>query len=243
MSAVWHILEIVLVFFAGASIFSFVTVVAHRFPLGEDWVKACSHCLACGHLLAARDLVPVFGWILLKGRCRYCHTRLSPRHPLAEAAGGAMAVFCIHWFGPGRQALVAYAFLSVLALIALTDLDTMQIPNAFVLAAGVVSLAAIPFFPSLHIPDRLLGICVVSVPMILINLLVPGGFGGGDCKLAAVCGLFLGWRIKLWGTAFAIFAAGCYCVVMLAAGKIHRRSRIPFGPFLCLGAAVAVFCL
>lgn len=236
-----RLLEFMLVSFAGASIFSFINLVAFRFPQGEDFIKKRSHCEKCGHELSFKDLVPVLGWIFLKGRCRYCHGKLSLRHPLAELSGGIAAVLCICRFGVSGRALAVYFFLALLTLIAFVDMDTMKIPNAFVLTMFVAALISIPLFPETEIWEKMIGIFVVSMPLSFINLLIPGGFGGGDIKLMAVSGLFLGWQKNLWAFAITILVGGSYCIYMLVTGKMGRKSKFPFGPFLCLGLAAAMF--
>lgn len=139
----------------------------------------------------------------------------------------------------GRIVIICL-FLGVLAAAAHTDKKTMTIPDKLVLAALGVSLCSIPFFPEIGLMERVLGIYSASLLLLVITLCVPGAFGGGDIKLMAVCGVFLGWRYSLLALAIAIFLGAVYGVRMLAIGKADRKSRIAFGPFLCIGMGIAV---
>lgn len=238
VSEVW---QIILIFLLGSSIFSFLNVVIYRVPLHMDIVKAPSRCEVCGHTLSLPDMFPVFGWFLLRGRCRYCKAAIPARYPAVEALGGCISLLCVYRWGISVQALVVFGFLAVLTVTAFVDIDTMKIPNGFVLAAGVVGVLSIPFFPIPDLTERMIGVCSVSVILLVFALILPGGFGGGDIKLTAACGLFLGWKQSLTAFVLAVLLAGCYCILMLAAGKLERRSKFAFGAFLCLGMAVALF--
>lgn len=230
----------VLAFLTGASIFSFFNVVIYRVPLHMD-IKKRSHCTSCGHVLSMIDMVPVLSWILLRGRCRYCHMKLSVRYTLVEVLGGCAALLCIHEYGISGKALITFAFLLVLTVVAFVDMDTMKIPNSFVIAAGMIGVVSIFFFPEIGWLQRGVGMVSISIPLFAVNLVVPGGFGGGDIKLMAACGLFLGWERSLLAFVFAILISGVYCIFVLVSGKKERRSRFAFGPFLCIGMAAVVF--
>ncbi len=153
-----------------------------------------------------------------------------------------ISVFAASMYFPesAGRAAVAGLFLGVLAVVAQTDRKTMTIPDQLVLAALGVSLLSILFFPELGLTDRIIGLCSASLPLLVITLCIPGAFGGGDIKLMAACGVFLGWRHSLLALGIAIFLGAAYGARMLAAGKAQRKSRIAFGPFLCMGMAITV---
>lgn len=137
--------------------------------------------------------------------------------------------------------LTIVVFLLILFLITAIDSITMEIPNSFVglvLILGFISIFTISE-PSL--PSRILGMFVVSVPLLLITLLVPGAFGGGDIKLMAACGLFLGTKLTLLSFAFAVLTGGLYGIWLLVMKKKSGKEHFAFGPFLCLGMAAALF--
>lgn len=237
-------------FFAGAALFSFMNVVAWRLPRGENPLAGRSVCPACGHTLGAADLAPVLGWLLLHGRCRYCGGRIAVRYLLVELLGGVLALGCLWRYGPALrlsegllglrwQGLLALVWCGVLLTVALIDAQTMTIPdrlNLTLALLGLVSLAAQPAAWA----DRLLGAVCVSVPMLVLCLFVPGGFGGGDIKLMAAAGLFLGWQLTLTAGFLALLGGGAYGGWLLAARKAGRGDHFAFGPFLCAGLTVSL---
>ena len=136
------------------------------------------------------------------------------------------------------------AFFALLGVIAWTDWKTMRIPNRLNAAVFVTGLCAVFTVPGPGVPDRVLGMFVVSVPMLLAALLVPGGFGGGDIKLMAAGGLFLGWEGNVLAAALGIFAGGIWGLYLLLFKRADRRDVFPFGPCLCGGmlAAFVILC-
>lgn len=231
----------IILFFFGASVFSFLNVVIYRVPKGISFVTGRSMCPGCGKNLRGIDMVPVLNWFYLRGKCHFCKARISVRYPLIETLGGGLSLLCVWKFGISFQALTVFAFLCVLTVTAMVDLDTMEIPNGFVIAAAVVGVLSIGAFPELSIISRIIGVFSVSVPLLLITLLVPGGFGGGDIKLMAACGIFLGWKVSLLSLCFGILTGGLYGIWLLAARRKGRKDHFAFGPFLCLGMTVALF--
>ncbi len=145
------------------------------------------------------------------------------------------------WETAGR-AVVICLFLGVLAVVAWTDRKTMTIPDQLVMTALGVSLVSIPLFPEMGLWERLLGMCSASLLLLAVTLCVPGAFGGGDIKLTAACGVFLGWRYSLLALGIAIVLGAGYGIWALAVKKARRTSPIAFGPFLCMGMAAAMFC-
>lgn len=244
-----------LVFFAGTCIFSFLNVIIYRVPRKMSFVKGFSMCPECGRRLGAKDLVPVFSYLFLKGKCRYCGAHIGIRDTLIEVFGGLAALFCCHtyliegsgklWFGNLKfdnlgVALTVFGFYCVLTVVAFLDIDTMEIEDGCHLAVLVLTVAAVFTMPDVSIPARLIGAVCVSLPMLLLTLAVPGAFGGGDIKLMAACGLFLGWKLTLVSAVLAVLTGGIYGIWLLAAKKMDRKAHFAFGPFLCIGMAVAV---
>lgn len=133
-----------------------------------------------------------------------------------------------------------FLFFGVLAAAAHTDRKTRTIPDKLVLAALGVSLFSIPFFPEIGLPERILGMCFASLLLLLITLCIPGAFGGGDIKLMAACGVFLGWKYSLLALGIAVFIGAAYGIWMMAMRKADKRSHIAFGPFLCMGMVISV---
>ncbi len=137
--------------------------------------------------------------------------------------------------------LIEYMFLLLLATAVWKDIRTRRIPNVIVLGIAAAGIFSIPFFPVISLADRGIGIFCVSVPLLVLTWIVPGCFGGGDIKLMAASGIFLGWEANLEAFALAVFLAGGYCIWMLLRKKLSRRERIAFGPFLCAGIIAKMF--
>lgn len=132
-------------------------------------------------------------------------------------------------------------FWSVLIKAAKMDYHTQTIDNRIHLIIALLGIAAVFIFPEYTIWDKCIGALAVSVPMFLITILVPGAFGGGDIKLMAACGWFLGTKSILYAAVLAFFACGIYCAVMLAAKKMKRKQQFAFGPWLVFGIIVSSF--
>ncbi len=199
----------------GAIMGSFINCLAWRVVNGESVLKGRSHCPACGHTLGVLDLVPVFSWALLRGKCRYCKTKISARYVLVEL-GMALLFALLFWqYGASVQTLAYWALACILCGAALVDLDTYTIPNGFIVAGFVVWLASVWFvlpvsggvggtfvaqLGSGFLPvlvDGLLGAVLVGGGILLFSLLFDKAtgrtsLGGGDVKLLFMIGLFLG---------------------------------------------------
>lgn len=221
------------VFLFGITVGSFLNVCIYRIPLGEDVVHTDSHCMSCGYRLAWYDLIPVFSWVLLRGRCRRCKAPVSAQYPLVELANGLVwtGLIWVHGFSvTGICYCIAASSLLVLSII---DWRTYEIPvgcNYVIGAAGLVNL----FFHRGEWVSLLLGAVSVSGLLLLILLVSRGrAMGGGDVKLMAAAGLLLGFQ----GTILA-FAAGCVfgSVIHLCLMKLQGKERmLAFGPYLSLG--------
>jgi leader peptidase (prepilin peptidase)/N-methyltransferase len=226
-------------FLGGLVIGSFLTVVAYRVPRGESVVGGRSHCPGCGAQIAAYDNVPVFSWLILRGRARCCGERIGLRYPLTELALGllwAAAVVVLH--EDTAAMVLAMALIATLVVVTLTDLELRIIPNKILLvsapAAVVLGLALDPAGE----PERLVAGLAAGALLLLIAIIYPRGMGMGDVKLVAVMGLYLGRAVApalLIGIAAgALIGLG----MMLAQGSKARKKAIPFGPFLALGGVI-----
>lgn len=230
----------ILVFFTGTCVFSFLNVIVYRVPRRISFVKGFSVCPACGHRLGSLDLIPIFSYIFLRGKCRYCKAPIGNRDTLIEGLGGAAALLCIYKFENYGTALTVFAFFCVLTVVAFLDIDTMEIADGCHVAIVVLAVISVFTMPDIRIADRLIGLVCVSVPLVLITLFIAGAFGGGDIKLMAASGLFLGWKITLISSALAIFLGGGYGCYLLLTKKKERKDHFAFGPFLCIGMLIGV---
>lgn len=150
-------------------------------------------------------------------------------------------MFVSSFYGYWYSSLIVCVFLALLTVVSAVDYTTMEIPNIFVLAAFVLGIFSVYTMPGISLISRVLGIFVVSVPLFLLTLLIPGAFGGGDIKLMAACGLFLGIKLTLISFAFAVLTGGVYGSWLLVMKKKNGKEHFAFGPFLCLGMAAALF--
>jgi leader peptidase (prepilin peptidase) / N-methyltransferase len=227
--------------FGGLVLGSFLTVVGHRLPRGESIVGPRSRCTACGAQIAAYDNVPVFSWVLLRGRSRCCGERISARYPLTELALGALyvATVAVLWGDPAEIAL-GLVFVTTLLAITLTDLDRRVIPNRILLVAAVAGLAIAAVGDPSSLPERAIAAAAAGGGLFLVALAYPRGMGLGDVKLAAVMGLFLG-RDVAPAILVALLAGSAVGLFLIARhGAEARKRAIPFGPFLALGGVVGL---
>ena len=222
----------------GLAIGSFLNVVAARVPLQRSLVHPGSACMSCGTAIAARDNVPVLSYLLLRGRCRSCGTRISPRYVAVELVTAALVVACGLRFGLTVYALIASAFCVVLVVIAAIDLEHRIVPNRIVLPAAAAALVAqIAREPSVEWPLAALG---AALFLFIAAVVYPKGMGMGDVKLALLLGAVLG-RDVAAGLMIGLVAALVPAAALFATkGAGARKVAIPFAPFLALGATVAL---
>jgi leader peptidase (prepilin peptidase)/N-methyltransferase len=226
----------------GAIFGSFLNVVAYRLPRHESLVVPASHCPKCGTPLKAYDNIPILSWLLLRGHCRSCAASISPRYPLVEALTAALCVGAVltHESSVG----IATSIVAVLLVIpaALIDLEYRIIPNRLTALGAVLALLVGLAFDPAGEPERLIAAAAAGGFLLLAAVVYPGGMGMGDVKLAAVLGLLLG-RTVAAAILIALLSGVVVGVVVIArkGQREGRKTAVPFGPFLALGALVAVF--
>jgi leader peptidase (prepilin peptidase)/N-methyltransferase len=228
---------------AGLALGSFATVVAHRVPRGESIVGGRSRCPGCGAQVAAYDNVPVLSWLALRGQCRNCGERISPRYPLTELATAALFTATALVLGTddfGELAL-GLGLCALLVVITLTDLERRLIPNAVLLVGAVTAIALAAATDVSSLPERFAAAVAAGGFLFCIALAYPRGMGMGDVKLAAVMGLFLGRDVA--PALLVGFGAGALVglAMMARKGTAARKEAIPFGPFLALGGIVGLW--
>jgi leader peptidase (prepilin peptidase)/N-methyltransferase len=228
-------------FLGGLMAGSFVTVVAHRVPRGESIVGPRSRCPGCGAQIAAYDNVPVFSWLLLRGRARCCGMAISVRYPLTELALGALytATVLVLWDDPAEIAL-GLVFVTTLVAITLTDLERRLIPNKILIVAAVLGVAIAAVSDPGSLPERAPAAVAAGGLLFAAALAYPRGMGLGDVKLAALMGLFLG-RNVVPALLVALLSGSFVGLAMIARhGAAARKQAIPFGPFLALGGVIGL---
>jgi leader peptidase (prepilin peptidase) / N-methyltransferase len=239
---------LVFVTLIGLVVGSFLNVVIWRVPRGESIVSPPSRCPGCGRAVRPRDNVPVVSWLLLRGRCRDCGEPISRRYPLVEA-GTAVVSVVLAWRIGLEPELVAFLYLGAIGVaLALIDIDVKRLPNVIVLpsypvAALLLAVAALVDGAWDDLLRSALGMAALYGFYFLLVLIYPKGMGFGDVKLAGVLGLYLGWLG--WGEvvsgAFLGFLfGGVVGAILMAVRRAGRKSKIPFGPYMLLGALVAI---
>ena len=225
----------------GLVIGSFLNVVVARLPEHRSLVAPGSACPGCGAALAWHDNIPLLSFALLRGRCRACAMPISWRYPIIEAATGLLFGAAFMRFGLSVDFVVAVVLLAALVVITAIDLQHQVIPDAITLPGIVAGLLASVARRPGSIVDSLLGVVLGGGLFLVIILVSGGGMGGGDMKLGAMLGAFLGWKVALLALFFAVVAGGTLAIVLLASGLRGRKDPVPFGPFLALGGAVGLF--
>lgn len=228
---------------AGLVLGSFATVVARRVPSGESIVGGRSRCPGCGEPIAAYDNVPVVSWLLLRGRCRRCGERISPRYPLTELAMAALfaATALIVGTDDAGMLVMGLALCAMLVIVTLTDLERRVIPNAVLLAGAAVAVPIAALTDAGSLPERLAAAAGAGGFLFCVALAYPRGMGMGDVKLAAVMGLYLGRAVA---PALLIgFAVGALVGLAMIArkGTAARKQAVPFAPFLALGGIAGLW--
>lgn len=225
----------------GLIIGSFLNVVIYRLPRGESLATPASHCPKCDTPIKPYDNVPVLGWLLLRGHCRTCGTKISPRYPAVEALTAALAVAVVLTKHSPRDVALGLLLVVVLIPVALIDLDRRIIPNKILLPAAVAAVAIGAGLAPKELPEQLIAAAAAGGFLLLFALAYPKGMGMGDVKLAAVLGLYLGRSVAVALIAGVLAGVLIGSAIMARVGvQQGRKTAVPFGPFLALGAIVAL---
>jgi len=226
----------------GACIGSFMNVVISRLPTkGEFLSNKRSCCPECSEVIKPYDLIPVLSWLILAGRCRNCKARISLRYPVVELACAFLACASFWRFQFNYATILVFGITAVLLAISIIDFKTSEIPDSLIITIGIFAIVSIWVFTELGMINRLIGLAAVSLPMLIIALIVPGAFGGGDIKLMIAAGFLLGWLWILIAFFFAIIFGGGYAIFLMASGRRKRGEHMVFGPALCAGIALTLF--
>ena len=227
------------IFIYGIIFGSFLNVCIYRIPKKESIVSTPSHCMNCGYRLKWYDLVPLFSFLFLKGRCRQCGTKLSWQYPVVEAINGVLWVLTFAFCGMTWDSLLGCFLISALLVLSVIDWRTYEIPlgiNIFIAVLGVINLLVHRDQWLTHV----LGFFCVSVFLFLVYWLTKGkAIGGGDIKLMAAAGLFLGWK-----QVIVAFLFGCLyaCVIHITRMRMKKAdSVLALGPYLAGGIETALW--
>ena len=231
------ILFSIIIFLYGIIIGSFLNVCIYRIPKKENIVTTRSHCMSCGYQLRWYDLIPLFSWLALGGRCRKCKSKISVQYPAIEALNGVLYLIVFLCYGVSIETLLYCLMASALLALSVIDFRTFEIPvgfNVFIAVLGLVRVLT----DWTNWQEYAVGFFAVSGVLYIIYLLTKGrGIGGGDIKLMAASGLLLGWKCNILA-----FLLGCIIgsVIHLLRMRITRAERVlAMGPYLSVGIYIS----
>jgi leader peptidase (prepilin peptidase) / N-methyltransferase len=232
--------EVVAAGLFGAVIGSFLNVVAHRVPLGESLVSPPSRCPECEAPVRPYDNVPVVSWLLLRGRCRNCGTRISPRYPLVELATALVFAAVVAVRGFDNDLVLELPFVAALIALAAIDFDHKLLPNKIVYPLAAYGVIATLLVDRDDLVENLIAGAGAFAFLLLAVIAYPRGMGMGDVKLAGAMGLYLG--LSVIPALLTAFLTGSIVGVVIIAreGAAGRKKAVPFGVFLALGGIVGV---
>jgi len=233
-------------FLLGAAIGSFLNVCIYRLPSGLSIISPRSFCPVCQKPIRAYDNVPVLSYFLLGGKCRNCGTKIPWRYPFVEALTGAIALVLFYKFNFSPLFFSLFAFSAALIVITFIDLDHQIIPDVISLPGIGVGFLLAVFGLSVSIKESIIGILLGGGSLYLAavlyeTLMKREGMGGGDVKLLAMIGAWLGWKAVLFTLFFASFSGSIIGGAIMLAKKEGGKYAVPFGPFLAFAALAYIF--
>ncbi|HIC92493.1 MAG TPA: prepilin peptidase [Syntrophaceae bacterium] len=243
MYYLFHILAFVL----GAIVGSFLNVCIHRIPRGDSIIKPSSHCPACNQPISFFDNIPLISYLLLRGRCRHCHTHISFRYPLVELLSALLSLGLFLKFGLSPHLFVYLILAWSLVAVTFIDLDTQTIPDVITLSGIIFGFFASFLILQVKYWQLALGILLGGGILYMVAFLYHAltkkeGMGGGDIKLMAMIGAFLGYESVLPVIFLASLIGSLVGIIIMMGWKKDRRYAIPFGPFLALSTLMYIFC-
>jgi leader peptidase (prepilin peptidase)/N-methyltransferase len=248
MEPQFYVMFYTVVFLFGICIGSFLNVVILRLPRQESLIKRASHCMTCGAKIRACDLIPVFSWIFLRGKCHNCGEKISPRYPVVESLNGIMYVLTFTVMDFNAESIIACVVMSLLIVVAFMDWDTLEIDLRILALILLMAILSAILTDTLTITDRIIGAFCISLPFFAIGEISRiyirkkkgedyRGIELGDTLLMAVAGAFLGTR--------AVIVSALAGIVIAAIGgliykKVTGESKFAFGPYLSIGIAIGI---
>ncbi|MFJ7637414.1 prepilin peptidase [Peribacillus sp. NPDC097206] len=230
-----------LLFILGLTLGSFYNVVGLSVPTNKSFTNRRSACPSCGRTLSPFELIPVVSYVIQGGKCRGCEARISPLYPVVELLTGILFTVAPLFLGWTSELWMAWALISLLMIIFVSDMTYMLIPDKILLFFAVVFLFLRVFYPLSPWWDSILGAAVGFGLLLLIAVVSKGGMGGGDIKLFGVLGLALGLKLVLLSFLFATFYGAFLGIIGILTGMIKKKTAIPFGPYIVFGTLTAYF--
>ena len=232
-----ELIPYIIIFIFGITIGSFLNVCIYRIPLGESIVTAPSHCMTCGWKLKWYDMVPVFSWLVLGGKCRNCKSKISVQYPIIEGVNVILYVMICAVNGLEWSSVIYCFMASALLVLSIIDWRTYEIPfgiNVFLFVLGV----AMTILDRVNLAEHLIGMICVSGLLGIMYLLTGGrAIGGGDIKLMFACGLILGWKLILLAFFLGCIIGSVVHIIRMSVKKAGRM--LAMGPYLSAGILLA----
>ncbi|NLK01776.1 MAG: prepilin peptidase [Clostridiaceae bacterium] len=225
-------------FLSGIVMGSFLNCAVMRMLSGEPIVRGRSHCMSCGHRLGVLDLIPLGSWLLLRGKCRYCGSKISARYPLSELVLGAVYVLILAKYDLTLRALELIVLCSLLFCITLCDLDQHIIPDRFIIIGIINRIIFILLTGNIleELKFSLIGAFSVSLPLLILSLILDkilkkDTMGGGDIKLFFMAGMYFAWSVNV----LVLFMSAIIGIIFGLVTKKNEEKQIPFGPAVSIG--------
>lgn len=238
-------INFILIFILGLIVGSFINVCIYRIPRNESIIYPASHCTKCRNNISPKDNIPLLSYILLKGRCRNCKSKIAIQYPVVEFLTGLIYLIIYLTYGLSFQASIYLILSSALIIIAFIDLNEQIVPDVISLPGIVIGFIISFLVPYISFINSALGVFVGGGIILIIGLagsviFKKEAMGGGDVKLAAMIGAFLGWRYIII-SLFLGFFLGALAGIILILSKIKSRDDVvPFGPFIVLGSFITL---
>ncbi len=237
-----RIAYLALVFIMGTIFGSFFNVIIYRLPKGESILKPPSHCPKCNAPLRWYDLLPIISFLILRGKCRYCGTKISKRYPIIEALTGITFTAVIYKYGASIIALKYIVFLSLIILTGFIDLFEGIVPDHITIPGMIIGIIFSAFLGRGSLLQSILGAIFMAVIFLAIIFLSRGGMGQGDVTLGALIGSFLGLKFSIAAFIIAFIIGAIFGIFALIFLKKKGKDAIPFGPYLAIASYIMVFC-
>jgi leader peptidase (prepilin peptidase)/N-methyltransferase len=224
----------------GAIVGSFLNVVIYRLPRGESLSSPRSRCPLCEAPVRPFDNVPVVSWLLLRGRCRHCRRRISPRYPLVELLTALVFAAVVLVRGAGMELALQLPFAAVMIAVAGVDLEHRLVPNKILVPAALWAVGVEAATRPHALPEHLASGAGAFGLLLMAALAYPGGMGMGDVKLAGVMGLYLGTAVAPALLSAFLLGSVVGLAIVLRHGRAARKKALPFAPFLAVGGVLGL---
>ncbi len=228
-----------LFFILGICLGSFFNVLIYRIPKNERFINGRSYCPKCETKLSALDLIPIFSYLALRGKCRYCSIKISIRYPLIELLTGLLFLASFVYFDLSFELIRSLVFISLLIIITFIDLDHMIIPHSLTIFGIAFFFSWHLFFNIGQLPTYVLGLIIGFFSLAIFVFF--GAMGGGDAMLAAMFGMYFGISRTFVTLMLSFIIGGVFSIIVLLLRKRSRKEKVPFGPFLTLSALLMLF--